>query len=115
MLVVKIVRQVLTVTAIVAVFAGTTTNGFAADTKWERHHPRREQVNNRLGNQHDRIAREVKEGEISKGEAAHLRREDRQIGQEERAMTNQNRGHLTKLEQQTLNQQENQVSKQIGQ
>ena len=40
--------------------------------------------------------------------------EDRQIRKEERAMASQNGGHITRQEQKTLNQQENQVSREIG-
>ena len=86
-----------------------------ADTQWQKDHPRREQVNKRLGNQNARIHKEVAEGEMSKAKAARLHHEDRQIRQEERDMASQNGGHITKQEQATLNQQENKVSKQIGQ
>jgi hypothetical protein len=88
---------------------------FADETKWDKDHPRREQVNQRLNNQDKRIKEERKEGEISKGQAAKLHKEDHQIRQEERDMASQNGGHITKQEQKTLNQQENKVSKQIGQ
>ncbi|RDD82664.1 hypothetical protein DVJ77_06325 [Dyella tabacisoli] len=86
----------------------------AADTKWQKNHPRREQVNNRLQNQNKRIHQEVKEGDLTKAQAASLHKDDRQIRQEERDMASQNHGHITKQEQRTLNQQENQASKQIG-
>jgi hypothetical protein len=85
-----------------------------ADTTWQKNHPRREQVNNRLANQNKRIRNEVKEGDMSKATAAKLHKEDHQIRAEERLMASQNGGHITKQEQKTLNQQENQVSKQIG-
>ena len=81
---------------------------------WNKDHPRRAEVNARLNNQDKRINQEVKEGEISKGQAAKMHKEDRQIRQEERDMAAQNGGHITKQEQKMLNQQENQVSKQIG-
>ena len=71
-------------------------------------------MNSRLSNQNKRINQEVKEGEMSKGQAAKLHKEDRQIRKEERAMASQNGGHITKQEQRTLNQQENAVSRQIG-
>ncbi len=99
------------ITGVLAVAAG---NGFAKDTKWEKHHPRREQVNNRLDNQNDRIKSEVKEGDMTKTQAAKLRKQDRQIRKEEKSMASQNGGHITKQEQKTLNQQENHVSKEIG-
>lgn len=107
-------RKAILLTALTALFAGTTASAFAADTKWEKHHSRREQVNNRLENQNDRIAHEVKEGELTKTQARKLHREDRQIRGEERAMASQDGGHITKSEQTVLNQQENAVSKQIG-
>lgn len=84
------------------------------DTAWQKNHPRREEVNNRLANQDKRIATERKEGEITKAQAASLHREDRQIRQEERVMASHNGGHITKAEKKALNQQENAVSKQIG-
>jgi hypothetical protein len=103
----------LTVTAAAVALVGMT--GIAvADTQWQKDHPRREQVNDRLANQNKRIHKEVKEGEMSKAQAAQLHKEDRQIRHEERAMASQNGGHITKTEQKALNQQENQVSKQIG-
>ena len=107
-------RKTIVLAALTALFAGSTVSAFAADTKWEKHHPRREQVNNRLENQNDRIAKEVKEGDLTKAQARKLHREDRQIRGEERAMASQNGGHITKAEQGVLNQQENAVSKQIG-
>ena len=90
------------------------TSAFANETKWDKKHPRRDEVNDRLGNQNKRIHNEVKEGEMSKGEAAKLHKQDHQIRQEERDMANQNGGHITKPEQKVLNQQENGVSKEIG-
>ena len=85
-----------------------------AETQWEKHHPSRDQVNDRLQKQDRRIHHEVKEGEMSKQEAHKLHRHDRQVRQEERDMARQNGGAITKSEQHTLNQQENGISKQVG-
>jgi hypothetical protein len=71
-------------------------------------------VNGRLENQNKRINQEVREGEITRDQVAKLHKEDNQIRQEERAMASQNGGHITRQEQKTLNQQENNVSRQIG-
>jgi hypothetical protein len=106
-------RKAVTVLLMSMSLAGVASSALA-DTKWEQNHPRREQVNNRLANQNQRIKNEVAEGEMSKGEAAKLHQDDRQIRGEERAMASQNNGHITKQEQKTLNQQENAVSQQIG-
>lgn len=101
--------------ALVAALAAGTAAQVLAETKWQKNHPRREQVNGRLANQNQRIHQEVKEGEMTRQQAGKLHREDRQIRQEERNMASQNGGHITKSEQRVLNQQENAVSRQIGQ
>ena len=106
-------RKILTVATAMVALAGISSAAFA-DTRWQKNHPRREQVNNRLANQNKRIHEEVKEGDLSKGQAAKLHHEDHQIRREERAMASQNGGHVTKSEQHVLNQQENAVSNQIG-
>ncbi|MGB7832082.1 MAG: hypothetical protein WBL84_07715, partial [Xanthobacteraceae bacterium] len=85
-----------------------------AQSNWAQNHPRREQVNDRLANQNRRINQEVREGEITKGQARQLHQEDHAIRQEERGMAKLNGGHITPAEQKALNQQENAVSRQIG-
>ena len=109
----KSLRTVLTVTAVTLSLAGVTTTALA-DTQWQKNHPRREQVNNRLANQNQRIHNQVKAGDLTKAQAAKLHKDDRQIRKEERMMASQNGGHITKSEQKVLNQQENGVSNQIG-
>ena len=106
-------RKALSVALLSISLAGIASSAMA-DTRWEKNHPRRDQVNDRLANQNKRIRNEVAEGEMSKAKAARLHREDRQIRREERLMASQNGGHITKQEQKTLNQQENAVSRQIG-
>jgi hypothetical protein len=101
--------------ALAAAFVTTMATSAMAEGRWARNHPRRDQVNDRLENQNRRIDKELKEGEITKGQANYLHHEDRQIRQEERDMASQDGGHITKSEQKVLNQQENKVSKQIGQ
>jgi uncharacterized membrane protein len=92
-----------------------TTMQVFAESKFERTHPRRDQVNDRLANENKRINQEVKEGEMTSQQGRKLHRQDRQIRQEERDMAGQNGGHITKSEQGVLNQQENAVSRRIGQ
>ena len=78
-------------------------------------HPRRLEVNRRLAHQNRRIREEVREGDLTPQQARGLHRQDRQVRQEERDMSSQNGGHLTRQEQRTLNQQENRISRRIGQ
>jgi hypothetical protein len=80
---------------------------------WAQNHPRRAEVNQRLGNQNARIREGVQSGRLSAGQAAQLHAEDHAIRQEERAMAATNGGHITRTEKRALNQQENQVSSQI--
>ncbi len=109
-----VTAQRMIVLALAGVFTVGMTGSAIADTQWQRNHPRREQVNNRLNRQNYRIRQEVKEGDITKQQAWQLHAQDHQIRLEERDMASQNGGHITKLEQATLNQQENKVSQEIG-
>ena len=104
--------KVVSAAALTLALAGLAGTAMA-DTKWQQNHPRREQVNNRLANQNRRIHQDVKNGTLTKGQAAALHKDDRQIRQEERDMASQNGGHITKSEQRVLNRQENAVSGQI--
>jgi hypothetical protein len=57
----------------------------------------------------------VKEGKMSKAQAATLHREDHAIRKEGQRMAARNSGHITKADQAKLNRQEDAVSKRIGQ
>ena len=87
--------------------------GLMGTTMAEGGHPRRKEVNHRLANQNARIDHKVADGQMSKKEGAKLHKDDHQIRQEEKDMASQDHGHITKQEQKTLNQQENQTSRQI--
>jgi hypothetical protein len=106
------VKRSLTLATTFAVLTAVVSVA-SADTTWQKNHPRREQVNNRLNNQNNRIHNDVKNGTLTKSQAASLHKEDHQVRQEERDMASQNGGHITRSEQKVLNQQENGISKQI--
>jgi hypothetical protein len=108
------IGMAVTAAAATLLLAGLASNALADETQWQKDHPRRTEVNKRLANQNKRIHEERKDGEITKAQAAKLHAEDHAIRQEERTMASTNHGHITKAEQKSLNQQENQVSKQIG-
>nr|WP_295669127.1 hypothetical protein [Sphingomonas sp.] len=93
----------------------TVAPTIASAKTWGASHPRREQVNDRLANQNRRIRNEVKEGDLTRGQARQLHAEDRTIRQEERDYAKLDHGHISKAEKRALNQQENHVSRQIGQ
>jgi len=108
----KRISKILSATAVAVALAGLAGTA-VADTTWQKNHPRREQVNNRLANQNARIHADVKNGTLTKGQAAALHHDDHQIRQEERDMASQNGSHITRGEQAVLNHQENAVSSQI--
>jgi hypothetical protein len=93
--------------------AGVVTPSFA-ETSWERNHPRRDQVNDRIANQFRRISQERREGELTRGQAHWLRQQDRHILAEKRADARWNGGHISRGEQAHLNRQLNAVSREIG-
>ena len=107
----NVAYKIAAAAALALSFVGTAS----AQTNWDATHPRRAEVNHRLANQDRRIHQEVREGEMSRAEAARLHRDDHQIRQEERDMASQNGSHITRREDYALNQQENHVSRQIGQ
>jgi hypothetical protein len=106
-------RASLTLTVAALLSIGVASSAMA-DTAWEQSHPRRDQVNDRLARQNLRIRHEVKEGDMTRAEAARLHHQHHQIRREERLMASQNGGHITRQEQKALNQQENRVSREIG-
>ncbi len=91
-----------------------TAGAAAGDTPWQRHHPWREQVNQRLKNLDKRINTERREGELTSGQAHALHREDRKIRQQERSMASFHNTHLNRAGHRALNQEENAVGRQIG-
>ncbi|RZF27583.1 hypothetical protein EVC45_22350 [Paraburkholderia sp. UYCP14C] len=109
-------RRKTLIGSLIVAAVGTLAIGSTAQAgQWAANHPRRVEVNNRLANQNNRIHRDVQDGQMSRGEARNLHRDDRQIRQEERDMASQDYSHLTRADQRALNQQENQVSRRIAQ
>jgi hypothetical protein len=106
-------RNALTLSLMIAAIVGASVAA-QADTAWQKKHPRREEVNSRLARQNMRIHKEVKEGDMTTAQAKDLHAQDHAIRQEERSMAATDGGHITKAEKKALNQQENQVSKEIG-
>src|ERR1700674_933559 len=70
-------------------------------------------INQRKETQQDRIATGVQSGLVPAGETANLEKKEATVNGEERDMRKQDTGHLTAADRKTLNQQQNQLSKQI--
>ncbi len=89
------------------------TAGAASANPWDRHHPRRAEVNHRLATQHMQINHDYRYGSISLRQASYLYAEDRMVRHQERFDARFNRGRITRPDQRALNQDENGVSRQI--
>lgn len=76
-------------------------------------HPRVNQVNGRETNQQKRIANGVKNGKLTPGQTAHLEKREQSIQNQQKRDMAKHGGHLTKAEQNHLNQRQNRVSKTI--
>jgi hypothetical protein len=102
---------------LVLAFAGLLVAGLAApafaETAWERNHPRRDQVNDRISNQFHRINQERREGELSRGQARAMRMQERGVLAEERADARLHGGHITRGEQAQLNRDLNAIGREI--
>jgi hypothetical protein len=59
----KSIRSLLSVAAVSAALTGFCTSAMADETQWQKDHPRRTEVNDRLANQNARIHNEVKKGD----------------------------------------------------
>jgi hypothetical protein len=100
--------------AIALLTLGTSVTSASAETLWQFNHPRRAEVNQRLGFQNYRIDQSEADGRITPYQAQRLHSEDYAIRNEERTMAGINGGYVTPAQQRALNQQENVVSRQIG-
>ena len=91
----------------------TSATSAAAPGAVDPGHPRVNQVNRRETRQQNRIANGVKNGSLTPQEANHLeKREARLENTEKKDMATHN-GHLTKAEQERLNQRQNHISHSI--
>ena len=92
--------------------SGSSAQGSSATTATPAKQPT---IAERKENQQDRIANGVKSGQLTAGETANLESKEAAINGETRADRAANGGKLTQSEKQQINQQQNQLSKQIYQ
>jgi len=70
-------------------------------------------IQERKHNQQARIHQGVKSGELTKGEAKHIEKQEHALNKEEREMRKENGGKLTAADRAKLNRQQNHMSKEI--
>ena len=102
--------------ALIASAAIAVPNAASARTGWQRHHPERTEINQRIRRQDRRIRAERREGDLTRGQAQALRSEDRAVLRQERAdaRADGNHGHLNRAQIGTLNAELNANSRGIG-
>jgi hypothetical protein len=81
--------------------------------QWDNNHPRRAEVNARLHTQFRRIDAGLHDDQLSHGQVHQLRAEDHSVLHQERQYARFDDGHISRAEQGVLNQDENQISRQI--
>jgi hypothetical protein len=72
-------------------------------------------IHQRKENQQDRIANGVASGQLTAGETGNLEKKESNLNKEEKLMRSEDNGKLTGADRKVLNQQQNQLSKQIYQ
>lgn len=70
--------------------------------------------NHREFNQQERIGQGFRSGEMTRGEARHVERQERAFRHEERNMRASNGGHLTRSDRRMLDRQQNHMSHEIS-
>jgi hypothetical protein len=92
---------------------GTIATAASAETPWQAHHPRQEQVLNRDAHERARIHEERREGDLTRRQANHLLAADRRIARQDHLLARANGGHITRREQRFLNHEESKVGRRI--
>jgi len=85
----------------------------APGSRFADQHPRRDEVNSRVGDQRARVEQAVKSGKLTPSQAKQLLANDQAIKQQEHAEVKANGGFLTKSQQRQINQEENANSRLI--
>ena len=103
-----------TTAIIIGAIAMIGAAGAASADPWQASHPRRVEVNHRLNPIDHRIAMERRDGELGRGQARDLRREDAGLRGQERFYASHDRSHLTRANYRHLNREEDHLSRQVG-
>lgn len=100
--------------ALLAVAVTALTAGAAsAETRWERHHPRQDQVLDRAHHQQRRINEERREGDLTAAQAHRLRVADRRVVRLDHRLAHINGGYITPAQQRYLDHRENRIGHRI--
>jgi hypothetical protein len=93
--------------------AGGLSATASAETRWENHHPRQDQVLDRVHRQRQEIRVERREGEISRAKAHRLMTAENRLAREDRRDARINGGYITKGQQRHMDRQENRLHRHV--
>jgi len=85
----------------------------SAETPWQAHHPRRVEVNHRLGNINHQIRVERRDGALTAAQARRLHERDFALRMQERRFARHDGSHLTRREQVRLNHRETMLHRHV--
>jgi len=85
----------------------------SAETRWERYHPRQDQVLDRDARLRADVRHEYREGDLTRRQATRLLRDDRAIAREDHAMARINGGYITTGEQRLIDRQETRLGRHV--
>ena len=105
-------RKALVLTMIGVVALGSAVPAFAEGV-WNRTHPRRAEVNHRIGNHERQIRHDVRDGQLSRGQGRALMAQERAVRSDERADARLDGSHITRGEQAQLNSDLNAIHNEI--
>lgn len=105
-------RNVLIAAVGLAITAGAA-GAASAGTPWQNHHPRRVEVNHRLGHLNHSIRVDRRDGKLTAFQARRLHERVHLVRVHERFDARHNGTHLTRGEQWRLNHQENGIRRHI--
>jgi len=91
----------------------TTDNSGAGPGVVDPGHPRVNEINQREQHQQNRIANGIKNDQLSPQQTANLERREASVQSREQKDMAAHNGHLTKAEQNSINRQQNRISKSI--
>ena len=85
----------------------------SAETRWEQHHPRQDQVLDRDARLRHETREAYRDGDISRRQETRMLRRDREVAREDHVMARINGGYITKGEQRLMNRQETRLAHHI--
>ena len=85
----------------------------SADTPWQAHHPRREEVNGRLNHINRQIRVERRDGDLTAAQARRMHERDYALRMQERRFARHDGSHITRREQVRLNHEETRLHRHV--